>query len=81
MNNKRKKILKSNNKYTKCFLRIKKNPLIDFWYNLEDYENWLMDVSLDFGKVRCMSGASMRIEVLKDDIGPKFRKSRYTPKV
>ena len=60
---------------------IKKNPLIDFWYNLEDYENWLMDVSLDFGKVRCMSGASMRIEVLKDDIGPKFRKSRYTPKV
>lgn len=59
---------------------IKLNPQIDYWYVLEDYENWLMDVSLDFEKcVRSRTGCSMRIEVLKDDIGPK-RKTEYTPK-
>ena len=58
------------------------NPQVDWYYNLEDYENWLMDVSLDFNNsVRGRSGISMRISIMKDDIGPKTRITEYTPKV
>jgi hypothetical protein len=55
---------------------IKKNPLIDYWHNLEDYENWLMDVSLNFGKVRGMSGISMRIKINKLSTNLSFGKNQ-----
>jgi hypothetical protein len=47
---------------------IKINPQVDYYHNLDDYENWLMNTSLHFhNSVKGRSGITMRIEIAQHE--------------
>jgi hypothetical protein len=51
---------------------IKIDHQVDYYHNLNDYENWLMDTSLHFhSSVKSMTGISMELENAQHEYNTK----------